>query len=925
LAFLLYHAYADPLVQFQTIGPSFLPEIALDTNSASFFWTWSDSTISTDYPVASNLFASPGLQTLTVSPSSALTSINVGFDGDDSGWTNQFAMRDQQGVASIIFAVPLANLQLFAASHNPLTNTLDFSGFSSLQDIECFDCTNVQHVVVTNLPSLRRVCFEDNDLQELDLSGNTNLEDVRGALNAFTEIKFDSTVGPKVWHWCFRDNQQLTQQFMDVLTNFYSLREPWFWRANQQGALSFVSSNLTDVEVFGNQYTFADFSNQSNMFECLVYDNSLTNLIISHCTGLQLFDAHHNYLPTCVLDDILAFLDSSASSVQSVDLSDNFEFASSKGFSHYRSLTNRGVDVRLDFPDSSAPKVTVTIQTDPPGRSVTVDAITFNSTQIFHWIPGSTHTISTTPIQTGATDTQYVWTDWDDAGAISHLVAPKYDMTRIARFATRYFLRMSGNSGGAVSPSSGWYGAGSIVPITGTPNNGFSLVSWTGTGNGSFSGTDSAGVVTMNGPISESAAFSMNSDRLALNIAGQGTVTPNYNGQPLQIGKHFKTTAKPAPGFVLSNWTGGVFPASVTITNSAKLDFIMQSNLVLQANFVPNPFIPLKGSYTGLFADSAGTQHASSGFLSISLTDRGTYSGNIVIGGTRSSISGQFDLSGNATNSITAGAHTGNAALVLLHLIPDANLITGTVTANNWQSDLRAFRAAFDARTDPATGFASKYTLVVPGTEEDVAKPAGNSCATLTLNAAGKLTISGALADGTSFRQISPISEQGDFPLYVALYNGNGSVSGWLSITNRDSDDIHGQLTWSKPPLGNAKLYPLGFTNVDLSAIGSIYTPPPAATRALNLINGSIALSGGDLGSPLTNNVTLGTNNKFTTNDSNSVALAISPATGQLTGTVSLPGSAKKYPLKGVVLQKQNLASGFVLLTNQTSRAVLFP
>ena len=38
---------------------------------------------------------------------------------------------------------------------------------------------------MANLPSLKRVCFEDCDLQELDLSGDPNLEDVRAAINGY--------------------------------------------------------------------------------------------------------------------------------------------------------------------------------------------------------------------------------------------------------------------------------------------------------------------------------------------------------------------------------------------------------------------------------------------------------------------------------------------------------------------------------------------------------------------------------------------------------------------------------------------------------------------------------------------------------------------------------------------------------------------
>ena len=48
-----------------------------------------------------------------------------------------------------------------------------------------------------------------------------------------------------------------------------------------------------------------------------------------------------------------------------------------------------------------------------------------------------------------------------------------------------------------------------------------------------------------------------------------------------------------------SNWVGTVLGNMVMVTNTNKVTFVMQSNLVLQANIIPNPFIPLAGTITG--------------------------------------------------------------------------------------------------------------------------------------------------------------------------------------------------------------------------------------------------------------------------------------------------------------------------------------
>ncbi len=67
---------------------------------------------------------------------------------------------------------------------------------------------------------------------------------------------------------------------------------------------------------------------------------------------------------------------------------------------------------------------------------------------------------------------------------------------------------------------------------------------------------------------------------LTLNINGSGTVSPNYNGTLLQIGKSYSMTATAERGSAFANWTGSV------TTNRATLQFTMASNLTFTANFV---------------------------------------------------------------------------------------------------------------------------------------------------------------------------------------------------------------------------------------------------------------------------------------------------------------------------------------------------
>jgi hypothetical protein len=154
--------------------------------------------------------------------------------------------------------------------------------------------------------------------------------------------------------------------------------------------------------------------------------------------------------------------------------------------------------------------VQVTVQTSPASRAFTVDGNPYTASQSFSWQPGSSHTIATTSPQDGGTGVRYVWSNWSGGGAISHTVAPTINMTYTATFRTQYYLTMAHGTGGTVSPSSGWKNSGAAVSITATPAAGYSFTNWSGSGTGSFSGTNNPASITMGGPVTETATFTHN-------------------------------------------------------------------------------------------------------------------------------------------------------------------------------------------------------------------------------------------------------------------------------------------------------------------------------------------------------------------------------------------------------------------------------
>jgi len=342
---------ASDSFQVQTLGGTFSADIGVKSTPELLRWSWSDGKSSTNYPVVSYNFgaAAPRVQSLTVAPASIVQSINLGFDGSDGGSSTPLTHRAAENIGAVYFTTPLTGLKYWASSYAPITNKLDFTGFTDLEAIECFHCLSLTEVAIANLPSIKRVCFEKCPLDSLDLSGNPNLEDVRAALSGYSNIVLGGGTGPKVWHFCTRDNPQLTQDLVASLTNFYSLQELWIWNDNQFGAFTTVSTNLTDVEFEGNHYQFADFSNQANLNTIYAWGNSLTNMVLTGCSSLETVIASDNQFTTAALDALLALMDSGAMpNLQSVDLRNNPQPPSSAGYAHVTNLQNKGVTVSID-------------------------------------------------------------------------------------------------------------------------------------------------------------------------------------------------------------------------------------------------------------------------------------------------------------------------------------------------------------------------------------------------------------------------------------------------------------------------------------------------------------------------------------------------------------------------------------------------
>ncbi len=248
--------------------------------------------------------------------------------------------------------------------------------------------------------------------------------------------------------------------------------------------------------------------------------------------------------------------------------------------------------------------------------------------------------------------------------------------------------------------------------------------------------------------------------------------------------------------------------------------------------------------------------------------------------------------------------------------------IVGTVGNGTWTADLAGDRGVFDGRSSVAPQ-AGRYTILIPGQPESATEPGGDGYATLSVDRAGKLLLSGLLADGTKLTQSSVVSKNGQAPLYQGLYQGQGFLMGWLTFTNLPNDDFDRGGVLEQAVRGWAplceRIRPDGHdARVALHA-------PAAGVRVLEMTSGQLALMGGGLTAGFTNLLSLTASNRVINVSSNKLSLALALTTGSFSGSVINPGTAKPITFGGVLLQKQNLGAGAFLNTNQCGRVYFGP
>lgn len=387
----------------------------------------------------------------------------------------------------------------------------------------------------------------------------------------------------------------------------------------------------------------------------------------------------------------------------------------------------------------------------------------------------------------------------------------------------------------------------------------------------------------------------------------------------------FSTQPSITPGGVLTFKTStnsGTALVSIRIKDSGSTNSggIPLSDAKTLSIVIPdNPFSDLIGDYNGLFYSTNGVDADQSGFVYFNVNNLGSFKGYMLMAGQSNALSGQFDLSSGAS-SVSLTNIPAQIDLVL-DLTNSTETISGTVTNSGWKTALEAVKSVLG--TSDITPDVGDYTLVFAGSTNAAAAPAGDGFAKVTVGQNGLISMQGKLGDGTVISQKVGISKNGEWPLYVPLYNKgtNGSLLTWITfnLTNESSAVEASTVSWIKKSGAAGSTYPSGF-EFETSPIASSYFPWDGP----GLSEGVVILSGGNLAASITNSVTVGFDS-ITVDPSatNKLSLAFDPATGLVTGSFVDPTRNATNSIFGILLQQLSVARGYFVGTNQTGSFIL--
>ncbi len=403
-------------------------------------------------------------------------------------------------------------------------------------------------------------------------------------------------------------------------------------------------------------------------------------------------------------------------------------------------------------------------------------------------------------------------------------------------------------------------------------------------------------------------ASSAPTNGLVLLTNGSGTIQHAAWRQGLTPGNKYMVTAVPKARNLFVSWIGGASSPYSLLSTNASYSFNYEPGLLLEANFVTNPFVNAAGNYLGLFApENTNRSQTNSGSFNFTLSSAGAVSGNIHVGFQTVPLNGKFEPDGSA--QIISKRRGANNLTTSLQLDLVDQTVNGTVTDGSFVAQLAGYQNVFNSR-NKATNYEGHYTLIVLGTTNSTNGPFGTSYGTATVSETGNITFVGSLADNTIVSQSSVVSQSGYWPFYVPLYGGKGSIWAWNYFTN-GTLATNFSVSWiNATNSAKTAAYRSGFTNQEGRLMGGLYLSKQALPAGLIVI-----LQGSNLPAITITNLSENTNH---------LTLKTNKTTGVISGSFVNPAEPSQIiKFSGVILQGQTNAQGYFLGTNQSGAFLL--
>jgi hypothetical protein len=319
-----------------------------------------------------------------------------------------------------------------------------------------------------------------------------------------------------------------------------------------------------------------------------------------------------------------------------------------------------------------------------------------------------------------------------------------------------------------------------------------------------------------------------------------------------------------------------------------------------------NNFRHITGTYNGLFYESAAIDHSSSGFFTFSLNYTRVFSGRIMIEGSTLPIIGQFDTNGFAEITVQRRGKSALDLQMQADLTDGTDQVVGTASTDEFAADLLGDR---QATTLPGSIVPGRYNVVFTGNGNGTNDLGGDGVGTVTVTSANRLTFTGTLPDRTAISQSIGVSKDGQWPLYIPLYAGTGSMIAWVTVTN-DVQPIVSDIISVIKESNLRNPFPLGLTN-QFSTLSST-NAPFILNKPVISTNGIVTFSGADLTNDVVVPFMMSTNNFFYLDTSSTkMRLGFDRTLGYINGTFVDPVTGLSTRIRGLVLPNANAARGY--------------